>query len=167
MTEPAPLVAVIVGSPSDWDTMRHASLTLAELGVPHECRAISAHRQPEVLRAYVRDAETRGVKVFVGAAGGAAHLPGVLASLTAQPVLGVPLKGWATDGLDALLSIVQMPGGVPVGTLAVGKAGAVNAAILAAQILGVALPPLAEAVRAWRRRQSERETALPPAGGQG
>ena len=156
-------VAVLMGSPSDWDTMKHTSAMLEELGVPHECKAISAHRQPEILHAYVREAETRGVRVFIGAAGGAAHLPGVLASLTALPVLGVPMKGWATEGLDALLSIAQMPGGVPVGTLAIGKAGAKNAAILAAQILGLAEAPYAEAVRAFRKAQSDRDTALPPA----
>lgn len=157
----SPLVAVLMGSPSDWETMQHASAMLDQLGVPHECRALSAHRQPARLHAYVAEAEAKGVRVFIGAAGGAAHLPGVLASLTPYPVLGVPMKGWATEGLDALLSIAQMPGGVPVGTLAIGKAGAKNAAILAAQILGLAHPAIADAVKRMRREQSEKETPLP------
>jgi 5-(carboxyamino)imidazole ribonucleotide mutase len=158
-----PLVAVLMGSTSDWDTMQHCSAMLSELGVPHECKAISAHRQPATLHAYVEQAEKDGVKVFIGAAGGAAHLPGVLASLTARPVLGVPMKGWATEGLDALLAIAQMPGGVPVGTLAIGKAGAKNAAILAAQILGLAHPEHDESVRAMREEQSKGAKDLPVA----
>jgi 5-(carboxyamino)imidazole ribonucleotide mutase len=156
----SPLVAVLMGSSSDWETMQHCSAMLDELGVAHECHAISAHRQPAALHAYVGEAETRGVRVFIGAAGGAAHLPGVLASLTARPVLGVPMKGWATEGLDALLSIAQMPGGVPVGTLAIGKAGAKNAAILAAQILGLAHPKIDAAVRAMREKQAGGATRL-------
>ena len=156
-------VAVLMGSPSDWETMKHCSAQLDDLGVPHECKAISAHRQPAKLHAYVAEAEAKGVAVFIAAAGGAAHLPGVLASLTAKPVLGVPMKGWATEGLDALLSIVQMPGGMPVGTLAIGKPGAKNAAILAAQILGGAHPEYAEAVGRFRTAQSEKDTTLPPA----
>lgn len=163
MSAEEPLVSVLMGSPSDWETMQHCSLQLEALGVEHECRAISAHRQPAVLHAYIAEAEERGVEVFIGAAGGAAHLPGVMASLTAKPVLGVPMKGWATDGLDALLSIAQMPGGVPVGTLAIGKAGAKNAAILATQILGLSHPDCAAAVAAFRQVQSERDTTLPPA----
>jgi 5-(carboxyamino)imidazole ribonucleotide mutase len=151
-----------MGSSSDWETMQHCSAQLSALGVPHECKAISAHRQPATLHAYVREAEARGVRVFVGAAGGAAHLPGVLASLTAKPVLGVPMKGWATEGLDALLSIAQMPGGVPVGTLAIGKPGAKNAAILAAQILGLSEPAIAKAVLALREEQGRGSTDLPP-----
>jgi len=162
MSDAEPLVAVLMGSPSDWDTMQHCSAQLDALGVAHECKAISAHRQPAVLHAYVEEAEARGVKVFIGAAGGAAHLPGVIASLTARPVLGVPMKGWATEGLDALLSIAQMPGGVPVATLAIGKAGAKNAAILAAQILGISRPEQARAVADLRRAQGERDTTLPP-----
>lgn len=162
-TQESPLVAVLMGSPSDWDTMQHCSAQLEALGVPHECKAISAHRQPDVLHAYVAEAEAQGVKVFIGAAGGAAHLPGVIASLTASPVLGVPMKGWATEGLDALLAIAQMPGGVPVGSLAIGKAGAKNAAILATQILAVADDKYADAVNAFRKKQSERDTTLPPA----
>jgi 5-(carboxyamino)imidazole ribonucleotide mutase len=163
MSDVKPLVSVLMGSPSDWETMQHCSAQLTALGVAHECRAISAHRQPAVLHAYVGEAEAKGVEVFIGAAGGAAHLPGVLASLTAKPVLGVPMKGWATEGLDALLAIAQMPAGVPVGTLAIGKAGAKNAAILAAQILGISHPPCAQAVAAFRQAQSERDTMLPPA----
>lgn len=159
----SPLVAVLMGSASDWETMQTTSATLSELGVPHECHAISAHRQPAKLHTYVAEAEKNGVKVFIGAAGGAAHLPGVLASLTARPVLGVPMKGWATEGMDALLSIAQMPGGVPVGCLAIGKAGAKNAAILAAQILGVSDAKFAAAVEALRKKQSESPTQLPPA----
>jgi 5-(carboxyamino)imidazole ribonucleotide mutase len=162
MAAPAPLVAVLMGSSSDWETMQHCSAQLTALGVPHECKAISAHRQPATLHAYVKEAEGKGVRVFIGAAGGAAHLPGVLASITAKPVLGVPMKGWATDGLDALLSIAQMPGGVPVATLAIGKAGAKNAAILAAQILGLAEPAIARAVLALREAQSQGATDLPP-----
>lgn len=154
-------VAVLMGSPSDWETMQHTSAMLAELGVAHECKAISAHRQPAALHDYVPAAEARGARVFIGAAGGAAHLPGVLASLTPRPVLGVPMKGWATEGLDALLSIAQMPGGVPVGCLAIGKAGAKNAAILAAQILGVADEAIAAAVIRFREAQSTRDTSLP------
>ena len=163
MSESSPLVAVIMGSTSDWDTMQHCSAQLKALGVPHECKAISAHRQVDALHTYMAEAERVGVKVFIGAAGGAAHLPGVLASLTARPVLGVPMKGWATEGLDALLSIAQMPGGVPVGTLAIGKAGAKNAAILAAQILGLAHAEYDGAVRAMRDVQSQGASDLPPA----
>lgn len=163
MTDVKPLVAVLMGSPSDWETMKHCSAQLTDLGVAHECRAISAHRQPDKLHAFIADSEANGVEVFIGAAGGAAHLPGVMASLTAKPVLGVPMKGWATEGLDALLAIAQMPGGVPVGTLAIGKAGAKNAAILATQILGISHPACAEAVAAFRKAQSEKDTTLPSA----
>ena len=163
MSSKAPLVAVLMGSSSDWETMKHCAAMLDELGVPYVAKAISAHRQPAILHQFVERAEADGVRVFIGAAGGAAHLPGVIASLTAQPVLGVPMKGWATEGLDALLSIAQMPGGVPVGCLAVGKAGAKNAAILAAQILGISHPDTADAVRAFRDAQSRKDTTLPPA----
>lgn len=158
---PLPLVAVIMGSPSDWETMKTCSDMLKELGVAHDCQAISAHRQPERLHHYIKEAEAKGVKVFIGAAGGAAHLPGVIASLTAQPVLGVPMKGWATEGLDSLLSIAQMPGGVPVAALAVGKPGAKNAAILAAQILGIGDAKYADAVKLMRKTQSSASTELP------
>lgn len=163
MSDDAIQVAVIMGSHSDWKTMAQCSEVLSELGVSHECKAISAHRQPEVLLDYVREAEKRGVKVFIGAAGGAAHLPGVIASMTARPVLGVPMMGWATDGLDSLLSIAQMPKGVPVGCLAVGSAGARNAAILATQILGTCDESYDAKVKAFRKKQSERDTTLPPA----
>jgi 5-(carboxyamino)imidazole ribonucleotide mutase len=157
------LVAVLMGSSSDWDTMQHCSAQLEAFGVPHECKAISAHRQSALLQEYIPDAEQRGAKVFIGAAGGAAHLPGVIASLTERPVLGVPMKGWATEGLDALLSIAQMPGGVPVGSLAIGKAGAKNAAILATQILGISEQRFADAVSAFRETQRSKDTTLPPA----
>jgi 5-(carboxyamino)imidazole ribonucleotide mutase len=156
-------VAVLMGSPSDWDTMQHASAMLDELGVAHECRAISAHRQAGQLHTFVEEAEARGVKVFIGAAGGAAHLPGVLASMTAKPVLGVPMKGWSTGGVDALMSIAQMPGGVPVGCLAIGKAGAKNAAILATQIVAVGNEAARDAVLRFRKAQSEKITELPSA----
>ena len=161
MSDTKPLVAVLMGSPSDWDTMQHCAAMLKDLGVPFVHKAISAHRQPAVLHEFVANGERDGIEVFIGAAGGAAHLPGVLASLTAKPVLGVPMKGWATGGLDALLAIAQMPGGVPVGTLAVGKAGAKNAAILAAQIVGIREPQIAQAVRDFREAQSSRDTSLP------
>ncbi|MDA1193949.1 MAG: 5-(carboxyamino)imidazole ribonucleotide mutase [Planctomycetota bacterium] len=154
-------VAVLMGSPSDWETMQHTSTMLDSMGVAHECRAISAHRQPGQLHAFITDAEARGTKIFIGAAGGAAHLPGVIASLTQRPVLGVPMLGWATEGLDALLSIAQMPAGVPVGALAIGKAGAKNAAILAAQILAISQPAVAAKVKAFRAAQAEAVTLLP------
>ena len=162
MTDSNPIdVAVLMGSPSDWDTMQHCSAMLSELGIAHECRAISAHRQPGQLHDFINDATDRGCKVFIGAAGGAAHLPGVLASSTDKPVLGVPMKGWSTAGVDALMSIAQMPGGVPVGCLAIGKAGAKNAAILAAQIVAVGNEDARNAVLAFRKAQSEKITELP------
>ena len=161
MTDSNPIdVAVLMGSPSDWDTMQHCSAMLSELGIAHECRAISAHRQPGQLHDFINDATDRGCKVFIGAAGGAAHLPGVLASSTDKPVLGVPMKGWSTAGVDALMSIAQMPGGVPVGCLAIGKAGAKNAAILAAQIVAVGNEDARTAVLAFRTAQSEKITDL-------
>ena len=164
MTDSNPIdVAVLMGSPSDWDTMQHCSAMLSELGIAHECRAISAHRQPGQLHDFINDATDRGCKVFIGAAGGAAHLPGVLASSTDKPVLGVPMKGWSTAGVDALMSIAQMPGGVPVGCLAIGKAGAKNAAILAAQIVAVGNEDARNAVLAFRKAQSEKITDLPSA----
>lgn len=153
-------VAVLMGSANDWETMQATSAMLGHFGVPHECHAISAHRQPEKLHDYVREAEKRGCKVFIGAAGGAAHLCGVLASLTALPVLGVPVKGWSTDGMDSLLSMAQMPAGVPVGTLAIGKAGAKNAAILAAQILSLSDESLAAKVKDYRAKQASGWKAL-------
>ncbi|HUG92020.1 MAG TPA: 5-(carboxyamino)imidazole ribonucleotide mutase [Planctomycetaceae bacterium] len=151
----APLVAVLMGSPSDWETMQACRDTLAEFGVPHECRALSAHRTPDETVAFVRACEAGGTEVFIAAAGGAAHLAGVVAAHTVRPVLGVPMKGWSLDGLDSLLSTVQMPRGVPVGTLAIGKAGAVNAALLAISILALQRPELDARLRDFRRRQAE------------
>ncbi|MCG6990121.1 MAG: 5-(carboxyamino)imidazole ribonucleotide mutase [Gemmatimonadetes bacterium] len=154
-----PLVGVVMGSTSDWTTMQHAVDTLEALGVPCEVRVLSAHRTPDASAEYATTAEERGLQVIVAAAGGAAHLAGVMASKTVLPVLGVPMKGWALDGLDSLLSTVQMPRGVPVGTLAIGKAGAVNAALFAAEILGVAHPEYRDAVRADRRARTEEALA--------
>jgi 5-(carboxyamino)imidazole ribonucleotide mutase len=148
----SPLVGVIMGSRSDWETLRHCSDTLTELGVPHECVVVSAHRTPDWLMEYAGTAEARGLQVIVAGAGGAAHLPGMAASKTALPVLGVPIENGALRGLDALLAIVQMPGGVPVGTLAIGKAGAINAGLMAASILGVHEPKFREALRARRAK---------------
>ena len=156
-----PLVGVVMGSASDWDTMQHAVSTLEELGVPCEVRVLSAHRTPDASAEYAATAEERGLQVIIAAAGGAAHLAGVLASKTILPVLGVPMKGWALDGLDSLLSTVQMPRGVPVGTLAIGKAGAVNAALFATQILGVGHPEYRDAVRADRNARTEKALANP------
>ena len=149
-----PLVGVVMGSRSDWDTMSHAVATLEALGIPCEARVLSAHRTPDAAAAYSATAEERGLEVIIAAAGGAAHLAGVMASKTILPVLGVPMKGWSLDGLDSLLSTVQMPRGVPVGTLAIGKAGAVNAALLAGQILGGKHPAIREAVRADREART-------------
>ena len=152
----APLVGVIMGSRSDWDTMKYAVETLESLGISVEARALSAHRTPEEVAKWASGAEERGMEVIIAAAGGAAHLGGVVAAHTVLPVLGVPMKAWSLDGLDSLLSTVQMPRGVPVGTLAIGKAGAVNAALLAAQILGNKHPEIREAFRKDReRRKSE------------
>ena len=156
-----PLVGVVMGSASDWDAMQHAVSTLEELGVPCEVRVLSAHRTPDASAEYAATAEERGLQVIIAAAGGAAHLAGVLASKTILPVLGVPMKGWALDGLDSLLSTVQMPRGVPVGTLAIGKAGAVNAALFATQILGVGHPEYRDAVRADRNARTEKALANP------
>ncbi|MFO0900162.1 MAG: 5-(carboxyamino)imidazole ribonucleotide mutase [Pirellulales bacterium] len=152
----APLVGVIMGSKSDWDTLRACAEVLIELGVPHECRVVSAHRTPELLRDYAQGAEGRGLEVIVAGAGGAAHLPGMVAANTVLPVLGVPVQSQALQGLDSLLSIVQMPGGVPVGTLAIGRAGARNAGLLAAAILANSRPPLREKLKVFRERQTER-----------
>lgn len=149
-----PRVGVIMGSRSDWETMRHASETLAALDIPHECRVVSAHRTPERLFDYARGAAARGLQVIVAGAGGAAHLPGMAASMTPLPVLGVPVESHALKGMDSLLSIVQMPGGVPVGTLAIGRAGAVNAGLLAAAILALSDPDLAGRLAAWRAAQT-------------
>jgi 5-(carboxyamino)imidazole ribonucleotide mutase len=148
-------VAVIMGSRSDWETMQHAVDTLAKLEIGHEARVLSAHRTPEALDAYVADAEARGTEVFVAAAGGAAHLAGVVASKTLLPVLGVPIHSQAVGGLDSLLSTVQMPAGIPVGTLAIGRAGAVNAALLAAAILARSDAELAQRLRRYREEQAQ------------
>lgn len=149
-----PLVGIIMGSQSDWETMSHAAETLKELGAPYEVRIVSAHRTPEAMFEYAEAAEARGLEVIIAGAGGAAHLPGMSASRTLLPVLGVPVESQALRGIDSLLSIVQMPAGVPVGTLAIGKAGAKNAAILAAAILGLKHPEIREALRQFRDRQT-------------
>ncbi|MCB9876261.1 MAG: 5-(carboxyamino)imidazole ribonucleotide mutase [Planctomycetes bacterium] len=164
---PTPLVGVIMGSRSDWETMRHCSATLDELGVPHECRVVSAHRTPDWLFEYAATAEERGLEVLIAGAGGAAHLPGMAASKTVLPVLGVPIEATALRGMDALLSIVQMPGGIPVGTLAVGKPGAINAALLATAMLGSRRPELRDALRDRRERNAhkvleDRDPTQPP-----
>lgn len=150
-----PLVGVIMGSRSDWETMEHAVETLEALGIPHEVRVVSAHRTPDLLFEYAATAEERGLEVIIAGAGGAAHLPGMVASKTVLPVLGVPVQSRALQGLDSLLSIVQMPGGVPVGTLAIGKAGATNAALLAAAALGARHPAIREALRAYRASRTQ------------
>lgn len=152
MTNPS--VGIIMGSRSDWTTMRHAADTLEALGVPHEVRVVSAHRTPDRMADYARTARKRGIKVIVAGAGGAAHLPGMVAASTPLPVLGVPVESKALSGLDSLLSIVQMPGGVPVGALAIGKAGATNAALLAAAILALSDEEVAQALLGWRERQT-------------
>lgn len=149
-----PLVGLIMGSTSDWTTLEHAAQTLDTLGVPYEVRVVSAHRTPDLLFDYAAGAEERGLEIIIAGAGGAAHLPGMVAAKTVLPVLGVPVQSQALNGLDSLLSIVQMPGGVPVGTLAIGKAGAINAALLAGSILGNQYPAIREAVRDFRRRQT-------------
>ncbi len=151
----APVVGVVMGSQSDWPTMRHASETLTALGVPHECRIMSAHRTPKRMMDYAESARGRGLKVIIAGAGGAAHLPGMTASMTTLPVLGVPIESKALSGMDSLLSIVQMPGGIPVGTLAIGRAGAINAGLMAASIVGLDDAAVAAALADWRRRQSD------------
>ena len=150
-----PLVGVIMGSRSDWETLRHTAETLEKLGIPHESRVVSAHRTPERLFDYAKQAAGRGLRVIIAGAGGAAHLPGMAASMTHLPVLGVPVQSAALAGVDSLLSIVQMPAGVPVGTLAIGRAGAVNAALLAASILALQDAALATRLIAWRAAQTE------------
>jgi len=160
--DPRPLVAVIMGSKSDWETMRHADETLERFGVPHECRVLSAHRTPAETAEYAAAAEGRGIEVIIAGAGGAAHLPGVIAASTLVPVLGVPVESQALGGLDSLLSIVQMPGGVPVGTLAIGRAGAVNAALLAIAIPGGSRPDLRAKLRTFRAEQARAVHAEPP-----
>jgi 5-(carboxyamino)imidazole ribonucleotide mutase len=150
-----PLVAVIMGSQSDWDTMCHAHERLEEFGVPNECKVVSAHRTPDLMAKFAREAESRGVEVIIAGAGGAAHLPGMTAAHTILPVLGVPVQSAALSGQDSLLSIVQMPAGIPVGTLAIGKAGAVNAALLAIAILANSRPELRERLRKFRENQTK------------
>lgn len=150
-----PRVGIVMGSRSDWQTMRHAAEMLADLGVPHETLVVSAHRTPQRLYAYAESARDRGLKVIIAGAGGAAHLPGMMAALTPLPVFGVPVESKALSGLDSLLSIVQMPAGIPVGTLAIGRAGAINAALLAAAVLALGDARIAEALEAFRRAQSE------------
>jgi 5-(carboxyamino)imidazole ribonucleotide mutase len=155
MTGTAPQVGIIMGSQSDWDTMRAAADVLADLGVAHEVRIVSAHRTPDRLVDYAKGAAGRGLRVIIAGAGGAAHLPGMAASMTALPVLGVPVESAALNGMDSLLSIVQMPGGIPVGTLAIGKAGAINAGLLAASILALSDPALAARLAAWRQAKTD------------
>ncbi|HMI50971.1 MAG TPA: 5-(carboxyamino)imidazole ribonucleotide mutase [Candidatus Saccharimonadales bacterium] len=157
----APLVGIIMGSTSDWETMEHAAKALAELEVPFETRVVSAHRTPDLLFEYAESAEKRGLEVLIAGAGGAAHLPGMTSSKTVLPVLGVPVESKALKGLDSLLSIAQMPGGIPVGTLAIGKAGATNAGLLAAAILGVKYPVIRESLRKFRSTQTKRVLATP------
>jgi len=151
----APLVAVIMGGKSDWETMRHAAETLDQFGVAHESRVLSAHRTPDALTAYLKDVEKRGCEVFIGGAGGSAHLCGVIAAQTTRPVLAVPMQS-VLQGLDSLLSTVQMPAGIPVGTLAIGKSGAINAALLAVAILAGSRPELRDKLAAYRARQAEK-----------
>jgi len=162
-TELHPLVGVIMGSTSDWETMRHAAETLERFGVPHECRVVSAHRTPRWMSEYAESAEGRGIEVIIAGAGGAAHLPGMVAAQTLLPVLGVPVESRVLKGVDSLLSIVQMPAGVPVATLAIGKAGATNAALLAVAILGNSRPEYREKLRTFRDEQERtvREATLP------
>lgn len=161
MTATAPLVGIIMGSQSDWATMCHASEILAALGVAHETRIISAHRTPDRLVDYAKSAKARGLNVIIAGAGGAAHLPGMAAAMTELPVLGVPVESKALSGMDSLLSIVQMPGGIPVGTLAIGKAGAINAGLMAAAILALHDSDLAKRLAAWRQAQTDNVAAEP------
>jgi 5-(carboxyamino)imidazole ribonucleotide mutase len=160
-TVPGALVGVLMGSASDWPTMKRASDVLGELSIAHECNAISAHRAPERLERYVRSAEERGVRILVCGAGGAAHLAGVVAAMTHLPVLACPMKAWALDGLDSLLSMVQMPKGIPVATFAIGPPGATNAGLFAAAVLGLADADVRRRLLAYRRRQSAEVTPLP------
>jgi 5-(carboxyamino)imidazole ribonucleotide mutase len=159
MNSPTPIVGVLMGSKSDWTVMQETARALQTLQIPFEAHVASAHRTPDKVLAYCQTAETRGLKVLIAAAGGAAHLAGVCAGQTLLPVLGVPMKGWALDGMDALLATVQMPAGIPVGTLAIGKAGAVNAALLAAAILALDDAPLRARLQAFRQAQTEKALA--------
>ncbi len=154
MTTP-PLVGLIMGSKSDWETMQHTAETLSKLGIPFETRVVSAHRTPDLLFTYAEEAEARGLEVIIAGAGGAAHLPGMAAAKTILPVLGVPVQSKALNGMDSLLSIAQMPAGIPVGTLAIGRAGAINAALLAAAILGCKYAPFRDALRHYREQQTQ------------
>ncbi|MEH6754690.1 MAG: 5-(carboxyamino)imidazole ribonucleotide mutase [Alphaproteobacteria bacterium] len=151
----AAVVGIIMGSQSDWDTMHHAADTLESLGVPHEVKIVSAHRTPERMRDYAQSARDRGLKVIIAGAGGAAHLPGMTAAMTPLPVFGVPVESKALSGMDSLLSIVQMPAGVPVGTLAIGRAGAINAALMAASVVALENSAVADALDAWRTAQTD------------
>jgi len=159
-----PIVSVVMGSTSDWETLRHAADLLEKLGIPHETRVVSAHRTPDLLHSYAEEAEARGLRVIIAGAGGAAHLPGMIAAKTLVPVLGVPVPSTILNGVDSLLSIVQMPGGVPVGTLAIGKPGAINAAVMAAQIVGQHDRLVHDRLRAWRQARTDEALAskLPP-----
>lgn len=157
----SPLVGVIMGSKSDWETMRHASETLERLGIAHEVEVVSAHRTPDKLFQYAQQAEGRGIEVIIAGAGGAAHLPGMVAAKTSLPVLGIPVQSKALNGMDSLLSIAQMPAGVPVGTLAIGRAGATNAALLAASILANKYSPIKAAIKQFREQQTETVLANP------
>lgn len=150
------LIAIVMGSKSDWETMKHAKETLSDFDVPHECRIISAHRTPDLMRTFANDAEEAGLKVIIAGAGGAAHLPGMIAAQTTVPVLGVPVESHALKGLDSLLSIVQMPAGIPTGTLAIGRAGAINAALLAISILANESPELRKKLKEFRKTQTEK-----------
>jgi 5-(carboxyamino)imidazole ribonucleotide mutase len=154
--EPSPLVGIIMGSRSDWETMAEADAVLTRFGVPHECRVVSAHRTPDGMRDYATSAEGRGIQVIIAGAGGAAHLPGMVAAHTTLPVLGVPVQSKALNGLDSLLSIVQMPAGIPVATVAIGKAGATNAALLAVSVLALSRPELGEKLKQFRRDEAQR-----------
>jgi len=161
LSNAAVVVGVVMGSRSDWETLRPATEILAEFGIPHEARVVSAHRMPDEMFAYAEGAAKRGLKAIIAGAGGAAHLPGMTASMTWLPVLGVPVESKALSGMDSLLSIVQMPAGVPVGTLAIGRAGAVNAGLLAASILATSDEALANRLSDWRRRQTDEVAETP------
>jgi 5-(carboxyamino)imidazole ribonucleotide mutase len=156
-----PLVGIIMGSTSDWETMRHAAETLEILAIPHEVKVVSAHRTPDLLFDYASQAENRGIEVIIAGAGGAAHLPGMVAAKSVLPILGVPVQSKALNGMDSLLSIVQMPAGIPVGTLAIGRAGAVNAALLGASILGNKHPQYRQALHDFRTQQTEKVLSVP------
>jgi 5-(carboxyamino)imidazole ribonucleotide mutase len=167
MTSEQPRVGVIMGSKSDWDTMRGAAEMLSQFGIPHECRVVSAHRTPDWMAEYAKSAQSRGLQVIIAGAGGAAHLPGMVAAQTTLPVLGVPVQSRALNGLDSLLSIVQMPGGIPVATLAIGTAGSKNAGLLAARILALSDPQLQTKLQEFQQRQTDDvlgDSVLPEAG---